>query len=84
MGASAENLRFREVIDKQFLEKPWYSAQPMVQQMARFLKRQVHACGRHRARRLMRLMRLVPIYQEPNTSQKHLQHKIWPYLLEML
>ena len=51
---------------------------------ARFLKRQVHACGRHRARRLMRLMRLVPIYQEPNTSQKHPQHKIWPYLLEML
>ena len=84
MGASAENLRFREVIDKQFLEKPWYGAQPMVQQMARFLKRQVHACGRHHARRLMRLMRLVPIYQEPNTSQKHPQHKIWPYLLEML
>ena len=85
MGASAENLRFREVIDKQFLEKPWYGAQPMVQQMAqpmaRFLKRQVHACGRHRARRLMRLMRLVPIYQEPNTSKKHPQHKIWPYLL---
>ena len=32
-------------------------------------------------RRLMRLMRLVPIYQEPNTSNKHPQHKIWPYLL---
>ena len=29
----------------------------------------------------MRLMRLVPIYQEPNTSKKHPQHKIWPYLL---
>jgi putative transposase len=26
-------------------------------------------------------MRLVPIYQEPNTSKKHPQHKIWPYLL---
>jgi len=25
----------------------------------------------------MRLMRLVPIYQEPNTSKKHPQHKIW-------
>ena len=32
-------------------------------------------------RRLMRLMRLVPIYQEPNTSKKHPQHKIWSYLL---
>ena len=49
--------------------------------MARHMKRYNHACGRHRARRLMRLMRLVPIYQEPNTSKKHPQHKIWPSLL---
>jgi len=32
----------------------------------------------------MRLMRLVPIYQEPSTSKKHPQHKIWPYLLRNL
>lgn len=32
-------------------------------------------------RRLMRLMRLVPICHEPNTSKKHPQDKIWPYLL---
>ena len=30
----------------------------------------------------MRLMRLGPIYQEPNTSKKHPQHKIWPDLLK--
>ena len=30
------------------------------------------------------LMRLVPIYQEPNTSKKHPQHKIYPYLLRGL
>ena len=66
MGASAENLRFREVIDKQFLEKPWYGSRQMVQQVAQ------------------QMARLVPIYQEPNTSRKHPQHKIWPYLLEML
>jgi len=29
----------------------------------------------------MRLMRLVPIYQEPNTRKKHPQPKIWPHLL---
>jgi putative transposase len=45
------------------------------------MKRDNHKCGRHRARRLMRLVRLVPIYQEPTTSKKHPQHKIWPYLL---
>jgi len=35
--------------------------------MTRYMQRQGHKCGRHRVRRLMRLMRLVPIYQTPNT-----------------
>lgn len=79
-GESAENLRFMEIIDKQFLETPWYGSR----QMARHMKRKGHKCGRHRVRRLMRLMRLVPIYQEPNTSKKHPAHKIYPYLLKGL
>ena len=49
--------------------------------MAPHMKRKDHKWGRYRARRLIRLMRLVPIYQESNTSKKHPQHKIWPYLL---
>ena len=72
-GESAENLRFMAIIDKQFLETPWYGSR----QMARYMKRNNHNCGRHH----VRLMRLVPIYQEPNTCKKHPQHKIWPYLL---
>jgi len=79
-GESVENLAFMEIIDKQFLETPWYGSR----QMARYMKRQGHKCGRHRVRRLMRLMRLVPIYQTPNTSKKHPQHKVWPYLLRGL
>ncbi|AML53801.1 integrase (plasmid) [Falsihalocynthiibacter arcticus] len=79
-GESAENLRFMKLIDKQFLETPWYGSR----QMARYMQRQGHECGRHRVRRLMRLMRLVPIYQTPNTSKKHPQHKIYPYLLRKL
>ena len=51
-GESAENLRFMEIIDKQFLETPWYGSR----QMARHMKRQGHKCGRHRVRRLMRLI----------------------------
>ena len=57
-GESAENLWFMDIIDKQFLETPWYGSR----QMARHMERQGHKCGRHRVRRLMRLMRLVPIY----------------------
>ncbi len=66
--------------DKQFLETPWYGSR----QMARHMQRQGHECGRHRVRRLMWIMRLVPIYQTPNTSKKHPQHKIYPYLLRRL
>lgn len=80
VGESAENLRLMEIIDKQFLETPWYGSR----QMARHMKRQRYQCGRHRVRRLMRLMRPVPIYREPNTSKKHPTHKIWPYLLKDL
>ena len=76
-GESAENLRFMEIIDKQFLETPWYGSR----QMARHMQRRGHKCSRHRVRRLMRL---VPIFQEPNTSKKHPAHKIYPYLLKVL
>ena len=50
--------------------------------MARWMQRQGHRCSRHRVRRLMRLMGLVPIYQAPNTSKKHPEHKVYPYLLK--
>ncbi|MFG6569951.1 IS3 family transposase [Sulfitobacter sp. 1A13679] len=79
-GESAENLKFMEIIDQQFLETPWYGSR----QMARHMQREGHRCGRHRVRRLMKLMRLVPIYQEPKTSKKHPEHKIYPYLLRDL
>ena len=34
-GESAQNLRFMGIIDKQFLETPWYGSR----QMARYMKR---------------------------------------------
>ncbi len=80
VGESAENLIFMKIIDEQFLETPWYGSR----QMARHMQRQGHKCGRHRVRRLMRKMRLTPIYQTPSTSKKHPQHKVWPYLLKGL
>ncbi len=80
VGESAENLKYMAIIDKQFLETPWYGSR----QMARFMKRHGHQYGRHRVRRLMRKMCLVPIYQPPNTSKKHPRHKVWPYLLKGL
>ncbi len=73
VGESAGILRIMEIIGTHFLETPWYGSR----QMARFKKRNNLPFERHR----VRLMRLVPIYQEPKTSKKHPQHKICPYLL---
>ena len=80
VGESVENLALMRLIDEQFLQTPWYGSR----QMARWLQRQGHSAGRHRVRRLMKKMGLVPIYQPPKTSQPHPEHKIYPYLLRHL
>ena len=36
--------------------------------------------GRHRARRLMRVMGLQAIYQAPRTTTRHPEHRVCPYL----
>ena len=74
VGESVENLALMRLIDEQFLQTPWYGSR----QMARWLQRQGHSAGRHRVRRLMKKMGLVPIYQPPKTSQPHPEHKIYP------
>lgn len=49
--------------------------------MAQQLRREGFVVGRHRVRRLMRLMGLQAIYQAPRTSDPHPEHRIYPYLL---
>lgn len=77
IGENGENLKLMELIDKQFMETPYYGAR----QMARYLRRQGYRVNRKRARRLMQKMGLTAIYQRPNTSKPHPEHKIYPYLL---
>ena len=57
-GEAPENLQFMAIIDTQFLETPWYG----LRQMARYMQRNNHKRSRHRVQRLIRLIRLVPIY----------------------
>jgi putative transposase len=47
----------------------------------RQLRREGVRAGRHRVRRLMRLMGLEAIYQAPKTSAPHPAHRVYPYLL---
>jgi putative transposase len=59
------------------MKYPFYGSR----QMVRHLRREGIAVGRHRVRRLMRLMGLETIYQAPRTSDPHPAHRIYPYLL---
>ncbi|MEP0456292.1 MULTISPECIES: IS3 family transposase [Alphaproteobacteria] len=79
-GESEMNLDLMRVIDKQFLETPFYG----VRQMTWHLRNDGHVVNEKRIRRLMRLMGLMPIYQKPNTSKAAKGHKIYPYLLRGL
>lgn len=79
-GESAYNLELMKLIDKQFMETPFYG----VRQMTWHLKALGHTVNKKRIRRLMRLMGLMPIYQKPNTSKPNKAHKRYPYLLDGL
>ncbi len=77
-GASPANLALMRRIDELFLKYPFYGSRQMVRQ----LRREGLRVGRHRVRRLMRLMGLEAIYQTPRTSDPHPAHRIYPYLLK--
>ena len=76
-GESPENLALMRRIDELFLKYPFYGSR----QMTRQLRREGIVVGRHRVRRLMRLMGLEAIYQAPRTSDRHPAHRVYPYLL---
>ena len=79
-GETELNFDLMRLIDKQFLETPFYG----VRQMTWHLRNADHLVNEKRIRRLMRLMGLMPIYQKPNTSKAAKGHKIYPYLLRGL
>jgi putative transposase len=76
-GESPENLALMRRIDELFLRYPFFGSRQMVRQ----LRRAGVCAGRHRVRRLMRLMGLEAIYRAPKTSAPHPAHRIYPYLL---
>jgi len=78
--ASDDDLRLMRLIDEQYLTAPFYGSRRMVA----VLRRDGWTVNRKRVRRLMRLMGLEAIYQKPNTSQRHPEHKVYPYLLRGL
>ncbi|MFN2149189.1 MAG: IS3 family transposase [Anaerolineales bacterium] len=79
-GESAENLALMALIDRQFMETPFYG----VRQMTWHLRNDGRAVNPKRVRRLMRIMGLMPIYRKPNTSRPTKGRRPFPYLLRGL
>ena len=79
-AVSADDLALMRRMDELYLASPFYGSRRMVA----VLRREGVVVNRKRVRRLMRLMGLEAIYQKPNTSQGHPDHKVYPYLLRGL
>ena len=79
-GPSAETLALMRRIDELYLKYPFYGSR----QMARHLGREGVTVGRHRVRRLMKLLGLEAIYRKPRTTVANPEHRVYPYLLRGL
>ncbi len=59
-------------IDELYTKRPFYGSRRIAKDLA---------INRKQAQRLMRLMGIEAIYQKPNLSKPHPDHRIYPYLL---
>ena len=79
-GESASNLALMRRMDELHLAHPFHGSR----QMARHLRREGVVVGRHRVRRLMRLMGMEAVCRRPRTSAANPEHRVYPYLLRDL
>ncbi len=77
---STDDLAVMRRIDELHLAYPFYGSRRLVAT----LRRDGWLVTRKRVKRLMRVMALEAIYQKPNTSRSHPDHKVYPYLLRGL
>jgi putative transposase len=75
-----DDLALMRRMDELYMASPFYGSRRMVA----VLRRDGWTVNRKRVRRLMRVMGLEAIYQKPNTSKGHPEHKVYPYLLRDL
>ena len=70
-GERAENLALMRRLDELHMAYPFYGSR----QLMRHLRREGITAGRHRIRRLMRLMGMEATYRRPRTSVASPQHR---------
>jgi putative transposase len=69
---SAENLRLMRKLDQLYMKLPFFGSRKMAVELG---------VGRHRARRLMRILGIEAHYPKPHLSRPTPGHQIYPYLL---
>src|SRR5580692_1966762 len=75
-----DDLALMRRMDELYTKWPFYGSRRMVAA----LRQDGWIVNRKRVRRLMRVMGLEAIYQKPNTSRQHPEHRVYPYLLRGL
>ena len=75
---SSENLQMMRLIDKQYLQTPFFGSRQMAAWLERLLRKPVN---RKYTQRLMRIMRIEAIYPRQRTTLRNLEHRVFPYLL---
>ena len=78
VGIDEETLVIMAAIDQAFTKYPFFGSR----QLQAYMGRDGIVVGRHRVRRLMRLMGLEAVYKRPRTSQPHPARRVYPYLLK--
>ena len=76
-GTPEEDLALMQVMDRQYLETPFFGSR----RMRAWLEREGMVVGRKRVQRLMRILGLGAIYRGPGTSRPAPEHRVYPYLL---
>jgi len=73
-------LMLLRLLDEEYTRHPFYGSRKMTV----WLCVQGHAVNRKRVQRLMRILGLIAMAPGPNTSKKHPEHTVYPYLLRGL
>src|ERR1019366_3056413 len=76
----SDDLAVMRRMDELHLAWPFYGSR----RMTAGLRREGRRVNRKRGKRLMKVMAIEAIYQKPNTSKGHPDHKVYPYLLRGL
>jgi putative transposase len=76
-SVSARDLALMRRIDELHLDYPFAGAR----MLRDLLRREGHSIGRRHMSTLMARMSITAVYRKPHTSQRHLAHPVYPYLL---